>query len=83
LGSICYGDGVLGALFTILDLGRLGMIVVLVGVVPRRSTVDALTIFMTWLGVIVGVAVVLVVAVGFLGVIILKTILGLLSNILC
>jgi hypothetical protein len=52
----------------ILLLGRLGTIVVLVGVVPRRSTVDAWTIVMMWLGPVVGVTVILVVAVGFLGV---------------
>jgi hypothetical protein len=65
-GSICYGDSVLRAAFAILVLGQLEPVVVLVGVVP--SAVGALTIIVMWLGTVVGVAVVLVVAVGFLGV---------------
>lgn len=41
-GMICHGDGVLWAALAILVLGQLEAVVVLVRVVPRRSTVVVL-----------------------------------------
>lgn len=37
--SMCYGDSVLRTTLMVLVLGWLGVVVVLVGVVPRRATV--------------------------------------------
>jgi hypothetical protein len=70
LGSICHDDGVLGAALAVLVLGRLGKVVILVGVVPRGWTVVALacTIVRALLGAIVGVAPVLVVPISLLSV---------------
>jgi hypothetical protein len=63
--SICYSDGVLGAMLAVLILGRLRAIVVLVGLVSWRSAIMALVIVLSLLRAVVGVAPVFVVAVSF------------------
>jgi hypothetical protein len=93
-GSICNGDCVLWVAFAVLILGRLGAVVVLVGVESRGLAVVAVAVEV--IGVmfraVVGGAPVFVLTVHFLGVlhvgmfvaftIISKTVLGLLLNIL-
>jgi hypothetical protein len=67
-GSIGHGDGVLRAALVVLVLGWLGAVVVLVGVVSRRTTIVALVIIVMFLGAVAGIVPVLMVAMCFLGV---------------
>jgi hypothetical protein len=70
LGSIGNNDGVLGVTLVILVVGRLGAVVALVGVVPRGSSIIALTstIIGVRLRALIGVAPVFVVPMSFLGI---------------